>query len=259
MRRKLLRAPSAVVAFLFLACSAFGDMVVTLDTAPLQGDAAGPFSLVFQLTDGSGTGDGNNSVALSNFLFGTGGPSGMPTTFGGVIGSVGSTVTLVDTSFLNYFIQPFTPGTTLEFTVATTNNVDAGGIPDGFAFSISDKTGQNIPTQAGPFADMFISIAFDSSNPAITAFASDTTRSPAGGGGPIDLGAPIVQVVPEPSGIGLLAVGLSVIFVLHVFKSLSFPPHRARSHHRGDRRGPSSALTRARPSAAAPLQACRRP
>jgi hypothetical protein len=213
MRPKSLFALPVVVTILLLPGIARAD-IVTLDTAPLSGDTAGPFSLVFQLTDGSGTGDGNNTVTLSDFVFGTGGPSGAPTTFGDVSGDVGSSVTLVDTSFLNYFIQPFIPGTTLGFTIAMTNNVDAGGIPDGFAFSISDNTGQNIPTQAGPFADMFISIAFDSSNPTVTAFASDTTRSPAGGGGPIDLGAPIVQAVPEPNGIGLLAVGLSVIFVL---------------------------------------------
>jgi hypothetical protein len=215
MKRKLIRALLGVVSFLLLAGISFADiMEVTLDTAPLQGDVAGPFSLVFQLTDGNGTGDGNNSVTLSNFLFGSGGAFGAPTTFGGVSGSVGSTVTLVDTSFLNYFIQPFSPGTTLEFTVATTNNLDGGGIPDGFAFSISDNTGQNIPTQAGPFADMFMSIAFDSSNPSVTAFASDTSRSPAGGGGPIDLGTPQVTPVPEPRSIVLLGAGLSAMFLL---------------------------------------------
>jgi hypothetical protein len=233
MRPKSLLALPVIVTILLLPGIARAD-IVTLDTTPLMEDPAGPFSLVFQLTDGNGTGDGNNTVTLSDFVFGTGGPSGAPTTFGGVSGGVGSTVTLVDTSFLNYFIQPFTPGTTLGFTIAMTDNVDAGGIPDGFAFSISDNTGQNIPTQAGPFADMFISIAFDSSNPTVTVFASDTTRSPAGGGGPIDLGAPIVQAVPEPSGIGFLAVGLSVVFVLQRV----FQRKQQDSAYRNEKTGP---------------------
>src|SRR6185312_13251794 len=125
MRHKLLLAVPLTTMLLLTTGTGFADEV-TLNTAPLIGDTAGPFSLVFQLTDGSGIGDGNNTVTISNFQFGSGGPSGSPTTFGGVSGDVGSTVTLVDSSFLNYLIQPFTPGTTLEFTVTTTNNVDSG-------------------------------------------------------------------------------------------------------------------------------------
>lgn len=121
----------------------------------------------------------------------------------------------MDSSFLNYLIQPFTPGTTLEFTVTTTNNVDAGGIPDGFAFSISDKTGQSIPTDAGPFADMFLTIVFDSAPPTVQTFASDPTRLPAGGGGPITIGAPtVISTVPEPSSIITLLSGAALLWML---------------------------------------------
>ena len=43
---------------------------IDLPTDTLNANAAsGPFSLDFQLTDGSGTGDANNTAVLSNFLF----------------------------------------------------------------------------------------------------------------------------------------------------------------------------------------------
>ena len=45
---------------------------VSLDTSALT-TLAGPFSLDFQLNDGSGTGDANNTAILSHFTFGTGG------------------------------------------------------------------------------------------------------------------------------------------------------------------------------------------
>jgi hypothetical protein len=200
MRQKLLLA--ILVVFLFLANIASADIiVVSLATSPLQGDVAGPFSLIFQLTDGNGIGDGNNTVTLFNFQFGSGGPSGAPSTFGGVTGNVNSTVTLVDTSFLNYFIQPFTPGATLGFTMSTTNQLDSGGIPDGFGFSIGDKTGQAIPTLS--FSDVFVEIDMDSAHPLVQTFGSDTSRLPAGGGGPIAIGAPTLAAVPEPSSLAL--------------------------------------------------------
>jgi hypothetical protein len=69
--------------FLTLAVSAVRANViktVTLDTSALGALPNGPFSLGFELADGSGTGDGNNSVVLSDFQFGSG-TSRFPTDF----------------------------------------------------------------------------------------------------------------------------------------------------------------------------------
>jgi len=63
------------------------------------------FSLDFQLTDGSGTGDANNTVILSDFGFGGGTAVGNPNLTGGATGDLASTVTLTDTAFLNDFFQ----------------------------------------------------------------------------------------------------------------------------------------------------------
>src|SRR5437016_3119013 len=87
---------------------------VSLDTSALSGS----FELAFILTDGSGTGDANNTITLSNFLFGVGGSAGVVDTAlstGGVGGDLSSGVSLVDSAFLNIFASSFTPGSVLSF------------------------------------------------------------------------------------------------------------------------------------------------
>src|SRR5688572_13502410 len=79
---------------------------VSLDTTSLAGHEAEPFSAFFQLTDGSGTGDANNTVTISQFGFGPGGgPAGAPAVAGGGSGNLASSVTLTDSAFLNTFMQ----------------------------------------------------------------------------------------------------------------------------------------------------------
>jgi hypothetical protein len=116
-----------------------------MNTAPLAGHTAGPFSLEFQLNDGSGTNDGNNTASLSNFLFNGGAAVGSPTLNGGASGNLTSGVTLTDNSFFNQFIQGFTAGSTLSFRLSLSTNVGSGGTPDQFSFAILDKTGTEIP------------------------------------------------------------------------------------------------------------------
>ena len=153
---------------------------VSMNTAPLVGDPAAPFSLEYQFNDGSGTNDGNNSVTLDNFNFGSGGgPVGAPSTTGGVTGDLGTTITLNDTSFFNQFIQQFNPGNALSFRVSLSTNVDPGGAPDEFTFAILDSGSTEIPTLG--FFDVFVDISIDSSNPVPVSFGSDTSRNrPAG-------------------------------------------------------------------------------
>ena len=128
------------VGFLLLLGSgtALADEIVdiSVNTSPLTtppASLAGPFTLLFQLTDGSGVGDANNTVTISNFAFGGGsGPSGP--------------ISLTDTSFFVFSNPGFIPGSSLSFVVDLTTNPDLGGTPDQFSFAILTNAGTNITT-----------------------------------------------------------------------------------------------------------------
>jgi hypothetical protein len=188
---------------------------VSLNTTPLMGHPAAPFYVDFQLTDGSGAGDANNTATINNFAFGGGVPTGSPTLTGGASGNLFTQVNLTDSNFFNEFFQQFTPGSTLSFNVQLTTNVDAGPTPDQFSFAILDDTLAEIPTEGllNVGSDVFLTADINSPNPPIQSYASDPTRSPAGGGGPIDLGSPGVQIVPEPTTLALLVIGLAGLAV----------------------------------------------
>lgn len=171
---------------------------VEIDTAALNlssNSANGPFSLDVQLNDGHGTGDGNNSVTLSNFTFGGGSLISGATLLGGASGDLGSTVSLTDSSAFNEFFQAFNAGTSLGFDVSLTGNPDAGLTPDAFAVAILDNNLLNIPTTS-PFADD--SLVRQDIGGAVT--FSSGTGSYAG----------VVAAVPEPGfdlgGLALLTV-----------------------------------------------------
>lgn len=195
-------------------CYADAIFLVSLDTAPLIGHIAGPFSIEFQLNDGSGTSNGNNTAIISNFLFGSGGSATVPNIVGGASGSLSSIVTITDSDFFNEFFQEFVPGTTLSFDVHLTTNLSAaedpllGGTPDQFSFAILDKTGVEIPTFGS--AGEFLSIDINSTNPSIHLFTSDPSISPAGGGSGISI-SPLTNIVaqplPAPSTLFLLTSG----------------------------------------------------
>src|SRR5215475_8927650 len=85
----------------------------TFDTSPLLTNPAAPFSLAFVLTDGSGSGDGNNTAMLNSFAFGGGSAGKVVFAFGGVTGDLLSGVALTDSSFFNALSSSFMPGTTL--------------------------------------------------------------------------------------------------------------------------------------------------
>src|SRR5215831_7803460 len=117
-------------------------------------------SIIFNLAEARRTGRRSSSAAPSNDL--------------------GSAVLLIDSSFPNYFAQAFTPGSSLNFLLELTTNLD-DGIPDEFTFSILDKTLTPIPTVAGALFDVFVQIDIDSSSPTITTYPSDGSRAPDGG------------------------------------------------------------------------------
>lgn len=202
---------TAVMAILIVpSIHANTIFTVTLNTSPLVGSGAGPFSVAFQLNDGSGTNDGNNTATLTNFSFGGGSATGSPTLFGGAGGDLTGTVTLTDSDFFNAFIQGFSPGSSLSFLVDLTTNVDSGGIPDAFAFSILDANGFSIPTMDPSGADTLLTINIDSANPEILTYATDPSRNTLGGTGPaITMDAPVTSPVPEPASLLLLGTGLA--------------------------------------------------
>ena len=197
---KVLRA----LLFLTLAVSAVRASIittVTLDTSALGALPNGPFSLGFELADGSGTGDGNSAIVLSNFQFGSGNPVGLPLIFGTGSGDLSSTVTLTDADAASVFVQTFVPGNTLSFLLSYTANVDSGGIPDEFIFSILDGTFTPIPTSSSSFLSPFLMIDLDSANPTIQKFSSDVVPAPV-------VGNP-ASPVPEPSSAALMLLPLA--------------------------------------------------
>jgi hypothetical protein len=175
---------------------------VVLDTTPLIGHPAGPFSLEFQLNDGSGTNDGNNTALLSDFDFHGGSPVGMATLIGGASGDLSSHVVIGDSDFLNEFFQEFVPGPLVSFTVELSLNVDAGPQPDQFSFAILDCTLVEIPTQ-GP-ADALI-VTDITAAPVVQTFAGDAGRPTSCSGDPIFLQAPRIA---EPAPTALLLIAL---------------------------------------------------
>jgi hypothetical protein len=116
---------SLIGTSIFCQSAAAGTLYnISLDTSPLVGHPAGPFYLYLEVVDGSGVGDGNNSASLADFNFGGGSEVGSPFSFGGATGSLGSKLTLTDTSDVNFFTQQFTPGKSLSFSISLTTNDD---------------------------------------------------------------------------------------------------------------------------------------
>jgi len=188
---------------------------VSVDVGSLSvppGSASAPFALYFQLTDGSGANDGNNTVTLSSFSLADGTFTPGPFTFGGAAGDLTTIVTLTDTSFFSFFQQGFafpaglTPASRLlSFHVNMTTNVDPGGVPDVFAFSILDGTGFPIPTLDPLGTDTLITVTIDSANPFVAAYGSDPDRSRLGVNAPA-IGS--ISVVPEPGTVWLVGAGV---------------------------------------------------
>ena len=209
----LLKALVLMCAFSALCQTARGDTYdVTFDTAPLVGHPAGPFHVYAEFVDGSGIGDANNTVTMSNTNFGGGSALGSPFIFGGAGGSLESGVSITDISFVNIFAEQFVPGTKLTFALTLTSNDDSGGTPDGLTIFLLDNSGVPLPTLA-PGGDYFLTVALGSGGPAFSVYGSDPTRAPSAGD-PISMSAPTVGQVPEPSTTCLLGGVLAMAMIL---------------------------------------------
>lgn len=184
---------------------------VNLNTSSISG-AAG-YALAFSFQDGSGApiADNNNTVTLSSFAFGGGSSSGgSPVISGGAGGGLSSSVALNDSDFSNLLVEGFTPGASLSFKVNLTTNVDAGGTPDFFGFSML-LNGTPLMTQDDTGGDNLLYFNIDSANPTLFPWATAA-------GSQATLDAPTVALAPppgqapEPASLLLLTAGLMGLF-----------------------------------------------
>jgi hypothetical protein len=188
-----------------------------LTTTSIVGD--GTFSLAFQLVDGSGIGNADNTVQLFSFDFDGGSASGSALLFGGASGDVVNGLTLTNSDPLfNAAIQNFVPGQYVSFNALFTNNNDTP-FPDLFLVSILDPNGNGIPTLDTMY-DSFITVTLNGTStvvnsmtvPPTSTFAEDPTQLP-------DYGLPAPVVTPEPSSLVLLASSCLLLVLLSLFRS----------------------------------------
>ena len=110
----------------------------TFDTSALSG-FVGPFQLDFQLTDGSGTGDGNTSLTVDDFVIDGASAPGI------------AAASMTDSAFFTEVMRGFVPGGTLRFDLSGSFGVDTdpttGTVtPDEFSLAILKGDGTEVPT-----------------------------------------------------------------------------------------------------------------
>lgn len=182
---------------------------VTLNTAPLIGNSSGPFTLDFQLVEGNGIGDSNNTVTLSDFSFGGGSVTTPPSSStGGVkVASSPFIITLKETSFYDDVEFLFTPEGTLSFEVDATTNIDTVA-PDTFTFALFNNSLSPIPTTNPNGFDSFWELDLPTTGGGTQTISSgtDTTQTSINIAAPAVM--PQVSTVPEPSSFVLLATAM---------------------------------------------------
>jgi hypothetical protein len=149
---------------LLTSLAAFGETIVILDTSSLESNANAPFTLDFTFIDGSGSGDGSNTITLSNFVLGAGSLTLSSTTGGITVNASPFSVLLTNTSFFNDVEFTFVPDASLTFQIDATSNAE-DSTPDTFTVGILDRNFVNIPTSNPNNQVAFIELDLPVNNP----------------------------------------------------------------------------------------------
>ena len=195
-------------AVLVLALAAAGvparadSFDVSLNTSSLSGTQILAFGLV------NGGGGVDNTVTLSDFTFGGGGPVPPADYLGttGVSGDLSGTISMDDSGGTALFDEEFNPGSTISFLLTTTNNF-AGVTPDAFSMYVCDTSFNcysDDPSGAGD--DLMLNLSGGTLSPSSFALYTGSAQG---------LPAPVVTSatagVPEPSSVFLLGLGICVL------------------------------------------------
>jgi hypothetical protein len=185
---------AAMLTLTGAACADTYNYNVFVNTGGLPNST---FTLDFYLLDGEGIGDGNTSVNIHDLNLGGGSLVGGAGLLGGASGTAGN-FTLNDSDFFNQFTQQFTPGSFLSFGISLNGSLDAGGVPDLFAFLIDQLNSSD-----GTGANSLLTAEFTSTNPTISVYSATTF---ADGNNTVEGVTPVVTV-PEPASLTLLGSG----------------------------------------------------
>lgn len=190
----------------------------TINTSKLIANPNGPFTLDFQFFDGSGTGDGNNTVTLSNFSD----PASLmvvPSSETSGVTLAGSPFgfTMTDSSFFNEISFLLAPDSSLGFTFASTDNPDSG-TPDTFIVDLLDSSLNNIPTTNANNGIALIEIDLPTTNPVSGTQVITSASLPNSDGVVFD--APVESFVstPEPSSLVTMTLGVMGLFTRIFFR-----------------------------------------
>jgi hypothetical protein len=194
---------------LLTAVSAFAGQMFSLNTSSLIGNPNEPFTLDFSFTDGSATGDGNNTITLSHFALGAGALTESSISGGITVNANPLNITLQDSSFFNDVQFTFVPDATFSFQLDATSNADSG-TPDTFTLGILDRNLNDIPTGNPNNGIAFIEVDLPTTNPATgtQVILSGTVAN----SDDVDIPAP--TGTPEPSTFVSILVGFCAVWAL---------------------------------------------
>jgi hypothetical protein len=183
-----------------------------IDTSTLIGNPNGPFTLDFQFIDGSGTGNGNNTVTVSNFSD----PAALavlPASETGGVAFAGSPLgfSMTDSSFFNEISFLLSPDSSLGFTFTSTDNPESA-TPDTFIVDLLDSSLNNIPTTNSSNGIALIEVDLPTTSPAVGTQVIASASLSNGDG--VVFAAPTESLIatPEPSSLSEMTLGVLVLF-----------------------------------------------